>query len=185
MTAPDLASLPAALARDLDAAFPELVHALTRDLWAGMYRMLGDRQDAEDVVQEAFLRAYRALEGYPPRRIGELQVRGWMWTIAANLARNRLRNRSRRPETPILDREFAVPGPGPEDDALTVAATEELAALLLDLPFPVRAAVVLHHVVGMPYAEIAEVLDRPSGTVRSDAHRGLDRLRTLLTKEAS
>jgi RNA polymerase sigma-70 factor (ECF subfamily) len=49
----------------------------------------------------------------------------------------------------------------------------------------VRAAVVLHHVVGMPYAEIAEVLDRPSGTVRSDAHRGLDRLRTLLTKEAS
>ena len=84
-----------------------------------------------------------------------------------------------------MDREFAVGGPGPEDDALTVAGNEHLAGLLLELPFPMRAAVVLHHVVGLPYAEIAEVLDRPSGTVRSDAHRGLDRLRTMLTKEAS
>jgi RNA polymerase sigma-70 factor (ECF subfamily) len=185
VTAPDLSALPAALARDLDAAFPEVVRALAKDLWAGMYRMLGDRQEAEDVVQDAFLRAYRALEEYPPRRVRELQLKGWVWTIAANLARNHLRSRSRRPEVPIVDREFAVAGPGPEDDALTLAGNEHLAGLLLDLPFPMRAAVVLHHVVGMPYAEIAEVLDRPSGTVRSDAHRGLDRLRTMLTKEAS
>lgn len=185
VTAPDLSTLPGELARDLDAAFPDLVHALTGDLWAGMYRLLGDRHDAEDVVQEAFLRAYRALEGYPPHRIRELQVKGWMWTIAANLGRNRLRSRSRRPEVPITDREFAVTGSGPEDDALAGAGGDHLAALLLDLPYPMRAAVVLHHLVGMPYAEIAEVLDRPPGTVRSDAHRGLDRLRTMLEKEAS
>ena len=185
VTAPDLSALPAALARDLDGAFPEVVHALAGDLWAGTYRMLGDRHEAEDVVQEAFLRAYRALEDYPPRRIRELRLRGWLWTIAANLARNRLRTRSRKPEVPIVDREFAAVGPGPEDDALTVVGNEHLAGLLLDLPFPMRAAIVLHHVVGMSYSEIAGVLGRPSGTVRSDVHRGLDRLRTRLTKEAS
>lgn len=185
MTAPDLAALPGALARDLDRAFPDLVTALQDGIYSGCLRMLGNAHDAEEVTQEAFLRAYRALGGYPSHRIDSLQVRGWMWTIAANLCRNRLRTRARKPESPLADREFANPGAGPEDEALASLGTVDLAAHLLDLPFPMRAAVVLHHVVGLPYSEIAEALERPSGTVRSDAHRGLDRLRTTLAKEAS
>jgi RNA polymerase sigma-70 factor (ECF subfamily) len=59
----------------------------------------------------------------------------------------------------------------------------ELAGLLLDLPWEMRTAVVLKHVVGLSYAEIADALDRPSGTVRSDVSRGLSRLRTLLEEE--
>ena len=168
--------LTARLADDLDGTFPEVVRAVSGDLLSGAYRMLGDRHDAEDVTQDALVRAYRALAGYEPQRIRDLRLRPWLWTIAANLCRNRLRSRARR-RTEVLEDEPPESRPGPEDAAEQSDLGVTLARLLLDLPWHMRTAIVLHHVVGMPYDEIAVVLDRPSATVRSDVHRGLARLR--------
>ena len=172
----DIDQLAGALADDLETAFPELVRRLADDVFSGCLRMLGNRADAEEVAQEAFLRAYRALRDYDGGRIRALRIRGWVWTIAANLCRNRLRSRARHPET-----ELSVDPPdttsGPEAAAITSAERAELATRLGRLPWPVRSAVVLRHVVGLSYDEIAEALERPVGTVKSDVHRGLERLR--------
>jgi RNA polymerase sigma factor (sigma-70 family) len=179
----DLEPMTARLAVDLTGTFPELVRELSGGLFSGALRMLGDRQDAEDVTQEALVRAYRALESYSTDRIEQLQLRGWLWAITANLCRNRLRQRARRPTTPI-DPSIAVePSPGPADEAVRSEAVDELVGHLLSLPWPMRSAVVLRHVVGLGADEIAVALNRPAGTVRSDIHRGLARLRTLYTEE--
>lgn len=176
-----MAKLPAALAADRDAAFPHLVRALIDGVYSGTLRLTGNRADAEDVTQEAFLRAYRALGAYPPERIRELHLREWVWAIAANLCRNRARSARRHPEV-SLDPEAAAPDPAPDPEAQAVAAAggEHLALLLARLPWAQRSAVVLRHVTGLSYAEIAAALGRPVGTVKADVHRGLQQLRALL-----
>ena len=166
------------LATDLDAAFSDFVSTYQDGLFSGSYRMTGDRGDAEDVTQETFVRAYRALRGYDADRIASLELRPWLWTIALNLYRNRARARARRPETE-LDGYEAHTG-GPEDGAVD---RQHLAGLLADLPTPQRAAVVLRHVVDLSYDEMAEALGRPAGTLKADVHRGLERLRSALSKE--
>lgn len=183
MTKPerDLAPLQAALAADLDAAFPDLVRALGDDVFSGAFRLTGDRQAAEDIAQETFLRAYRALDGYDADRIASLQVRGWIWTIAANLCRNRARSRRRHPETgldgapPPID-----PRPGPEHEAIRRMEADDLEGMITALPWHIGVAVVLRHVVGLGVGEIAAALHRPVGTVKSDIHRGLTRLRNAM-----
>jgi RNA polymerase sigma-70 factor (ECF subfamily) len=179
-----MADLPAALAADRDAAFPHLVRALIDGIYSGALRLTGSRADAEDVTQEAFLRAYRALGAYPAERIRDLRLREWVWTIAANLCRNRDRSRRRHPEDALpADAAVADPAPGPEAHALASAGDERLAALLVRLPSAQRAAVVLRHVSGLPYAEVASALGRPVGTVKADVHRGLQQLHAALEEE--
>ena len=177
MTTGDLA---AALATDLDGAFPDLVRATSNGVFSGALRLVGNRHDAEEIAQEAYLRAYRALQGYPAQRIRELNPEAWMWTIAANLCRNHHRTRSRRPQTTESHTDPADHAPGPEATAVERSQEEWLAAELAQLTWPMRAAVVLHHVVGLPYEEVAAALGRPVGTVKADVHRGLARLRTRL-----
>ena len=180
MTADPLAER---LADDLEGAFPDLVRQMSSGLYSGALRMLGNTRDAEEVAQDALVRAYRALLGYPEDRIRALKLRGWVWTIAANLCRNRLRSRARHPQRTLDGLDPSEPGGGPEALALSGERQTELAALLLDLPWETRTAIVLKHVVGLTYAEISEALDRPSGTVRSDVSRGLARLREALEEE--
>jgi RNA polymerase sigma-70 factor (ECF subfamily) len=172
--------LAAALAQDLDTAFPDLVRSLQDGVFSGALRMVGNRHDAEEIAQEAFLRAYRALRQYPAARILDLNPGAWVWTIAANLCRNHHRTRSRRPVTAELAIEPADTRRGPEAEAMNRALSDRLAGELQHLTWPMRAAVVLHHVVGLPYEEVAAALDRPVGTVKADVHRGLTRLRTRL-----
>jgi RNA polymerase sigma-70 factor (ECF subfamily) len=176
----DVEALPDRLAGDLDASFPDLVRALQDDLYSGALRLTRDHHAAEDITQEALVRAYRALGGYPPDRIRELRLRGWIWTIAVNLCRNRARSRSRKPETALDVREPEDRATGPEQQALDILGLDRLADALGALPWAQRAGVVLRHVVGLTIEETAEALDRPAGTVKSDVHRGLARLRTLL-----
>jgi RNA polymerase sigma factor (sigma-70 family) len=180
-----MAALAVALAADLDAAFPRLVRSLQDGVYSGALRLLGSRADAEDVTQETFIRAYRALGAYPREQVEALRLRAWVWTIAANLCRNRARTQRRRPQEPLGD----GPGPtesspGPEEEAVSQSEQARLAAHLARLPWSRRTAVVLHHVNGMPYAEIADVLGRPLGTVKADVHRGLEQLRRVLEEEA-
>ncbi|MCU0281422.1 MAG: RNA polymerase sigma factor [Acidimicrobiia bacterium] len=179
-----MADLPAALAADRDAAFPHLVRALIDGVYSGALRLTGSRADAEDIAQEAFLRAYRALGTYEAERIRELRLREWVWTIAANLCRNRARSARRRP-TEALDPAAAAsdPAPGPEALAVATSGGECLAVQLARLPWAPRSAVVLRHVTGLSYAEVAAALGRPVGTVKADVHRGLQQLRTLLEEE--
>ena len=176
-----MAELPAALAADRDAAFPHLVRALIDGIYSGAVRLTGSRADAEDVTQEAFLRAYRALGTYPPERIRELRLREWVWAIAANLCRNRGRSARRHPEEALpAGAAVADPAPGPDAEAVAAAEGERLAALVAHLPWAQRAAVVLRHVTGLSYSEVAAALGRPVGTVQADVHRGLQQLRSLL-----
>ena len=86
-----------ALATDLDGAFPTVVEEMGTRLYWGLRRMSGDHQEAEDLTQETFIRAYKALDGYNTQRIRDMKVESWLWTIALNLGRNHLRDRSRRP----------------------------------------------------------------------------------------
>lgn len=177
MTRPALDDVAAALAADLDGGFEAYVRATIDGVFTGALRMLGDRHDAEDIVQDTYARAYRALQGYDATRIEELSVAGWTWTIAANLCRNRLRSRSRKPTAPLGDRDRADDGIGTEDEALSSLGTA-LRDAILGLPFLQRAAIVMRHVLDLSYDEIAHALERPVGTVKSDVSRGLQRLRT-------
>lgn len=163
------------LAADLDDGFPDLVETLSSDVYSGLRRLTGPT-DAEDLTQETFIRAYRALEGYDPDRIRRLQLRGWIWTIALNLGRNHARDRARRPTPVELEDRIGVEDTEPPDSE---AWDRRLAAL----PAVQRRAVVLRHVVGLDYDEIAEATGRAVGTVKSDVHRGLERLRRLMEDE--
>ncbi|MFP3882439.1 MAG: RNA polymerase sigma factor [Actinomycetota bacterium] len=167
--------LAKSLATDVDATFPVVVEQMGGMLFSGLRRMCGDHQEAEDLTQETFIRAYRALESYEPERIRDINLRPWLWTIAMNLGRNHLRDRSRRP-TYVEMTETGSEDAEPVDSA---AWDQRLA----DLSRNQRIAVILRHVVGMPIAEIAEAIGRPEGTVKADVHRGLTRLRKTLEEE--
>jgi RNA polymerase sigma factor (sigma-70 family) len=183
MTKPDLATIASDLATDLDGAFAGYVRATADGIFSGSLRMLGDRGDAEDVMQETYARAYAALQGYSPDRIKALKVRGWTWTIAANLCRNRLRSRARKPKTSLEGFDVAGTGADTEEQALSQIEMT-LQEALLKLPFPQRAAVVMRHVLDLTYEDVSVALDRPIGTVKADIHRGLARLRQAYPEEA-
>ncbi len=129
-----------------------------------------------------FLRAYRALRGYSEVRIGELQLRPWLLTIALNTWRNTARDRQRRPAHVSLHQ--VAEQPAQLDVSETVSARidlrRELAELISQLPEQQRVAVVLRHVCQLPIGEIAEVLRCPDGTARSHVSRGLSSLRLQL-----
>jgi RNA polymerase sigma factor (sigma-70 family) len=183
MSQPD-EDLVGALVTDLDAGFIALFHALRHVVFSTALRVTGRWADAEDLTAEAFLRAYRALSGYPPDRIQALQPRAWLLTIALNLWRNSQRDASRRPATESAEHLLDPPDPPDPRSDVEQAVGEhetdrELADLLAVLPPEQRAAVVLRHVVDLPVAEVAAILGRPEGTVKAQISRGLRRLREL------
>lgn len=168
--------LAAALATDLDDAFPKLVENSGQRVFWGLRRICGNHQEAEDLTQETFIRAYRALGGYEPERIRTLQLHPWLWTIALNLSRNHLRDRSRRP-TPV---EMTVEGSTEDPEPVDSPAWDRRMA---ELSQAQRTAVVLRHVVGLSIDEISMATGRTAGTVKADIHRGLARLRATMEKE--
>jgi RNA polymerase sigma-70 factor (ECF subfamily) len=170
------------LASDLDRAFPDFVRATSGGIYSGALQLTRNPHDAEDVTQETFVRAYRALGAYPQERIRAIDLKPWVWTIALNLCRNRARSRARHPAAPPgFDR--ADGSPDPADEAVALADLAVWNVRLAHLPAPQRTAIVLRHVVGLTYEEIASATGRTPGTSRSDVRRGLDRLRTLIEEE--
>lgn len=181
------AALAARLARDVEEAFPSLVAAHQDRLYTIALRLLGDRRDAEEVAQDALVRAFRAMRGYPRERVASLRLRPWLASITVNLARNRRRRHDDRlpPNQlePMLDAGFDPAADGRSAPATTVDRREtkrELATALLALTPAVRAAVVLRHVDGLSVAEMAEALGRPEGTIKAQVFRGLRELRVAL-----
>lgn len=181
----DPVELARALAGDLDAAFSDLVVAYQDGIYSGVRRLVPAAADAEDITQETFVRAYRALRDFSAPRIEQLALPGWLWTIALNLCRNAARRRSRKPAGAPLSATRERPDIADTAAAALATVAEDVWRKRLDaLSLPIRTAVVLRHVVGLPYADIAAAVDRPVGTVKADVHRGLARLRDLLDNEA-
>jgi RNA polymerase sigma factor (sigma-70 family) len=184
----DDTDLTQGLARDLDGTFEALVRAHVDRCHAIALRLLTDPRDAEEVTQDALVRAYRALAGYPPERIRALRLRPWLATILLNLSRNRLARRHVAANTLesliAAGREPAAnPAGEPEHLGERRADHDRLAAALAGLPDRYRIPVVLRHVHDLSYAELAEVLDRPEGTLKAQVHRGLGLLRVALADE--
>lgn len=173
------------LAGDLDATFEALVRAHQDRLFSLALRFLGDAPDAEEVVQDGFIRAYRALGGYDEGRIGALELRPWLSAIVLNLCRTRYRRRTRTRMAVVAggldDRQLPAPAADtPHESAASRERTERWASLVGRLPVLYRAAVVLRHVDGLSYQEMSHVLGRPEGTVKAQVHRGLALLRAAV-----
>lgn len=160
---------------DLDA-FDALVARHQAGLVRYLTMMLSRPADAEDVAQEALLRAYRALKDFR----GQSAFRTWLYQIAGNAARTHLeRRRTRQEDQPAADEVFDVPSG--ESLERRLEAQNAVRWALAQLPEDWREAVVLRDIEGLDYKEIAQALGVPMGTVESRIFRGRQRLRELLT----
>jgi|SRR5262252_6288876 len=172
------------LAGNLDSHFEELVRTFQDRLYSFALRLTGSPQDAEESTQDTFVRAYRALQRYPADRVQTLRLRPWLYQIALNVVRNRVR----RPELAHVDIEDHTVAADrrdeqPEHATLAGETLAQVEQALQTLPVRYASAVVLRHVQGLSYAEAAEILDQPVGTTKSDVHRGLRLLREALESE--
>lgn len=176
------------LATNLDGTFEALVRAYQDRLYAFGLRLTGSPRDAEEIAQDAFVRAYRALARYPAEQVRTLKLRAWLFQVTVNVVRNRARTR-RPAETTLTSVDGSRDGLAelpandaeqPEQVAERRAARDQVAAIVASLPERYRTAVVLRHIQGLSYQEIATVLGQPTGTVKSNVHRGVASLRAAL-----
>ncbi len=162
-------------------AFEELVIAYQHRVFGVALRMLGNRAEAEEIAQEVFLRAHRAIADFR----GEARLGTWLYAIASRLCLNRLASPDRRlarGDDPLMD----VPASTP--DAAAAAERAELDAALraaiAELPDDRRLVLVLRDVEGLSYEQIAEALALDPGTVRSRLHRARMQLKEKLERFA-
>jgi RNA polymerase sigma-70 factor, ECF subfamily len=173
------------------AAFNRLVEERHGDIYALLYRLTEDPEEARDLTQETFLQAFRHLASFR----GDADLRTWLYRIAVNQARNRWRwwKRRRRDRTVSLDAPTAEgfdaplsaglagdPGLDPERQALARERELALHAALKSLSRPYREVIVLRDIEGLSYEEVAAALDLNVGTVKSRLNRGRTELRRRL-----
>ena len=167
-------------------AFRMLVERHSRSLFRLAFRMTGNEQDAEDVVQESFLRAYRRLDTFDDRA----GFGTWMYRIVTNCALDLVRSRRLRAawagasngdgagEDPMLG--VPSPDPGPERAALSGEVRERVAEALNGLSATERAAFVLRHYEGMRIQEVSRVLECRPGAAKHSVFRAVQKLRRAL-----
>lgn len=168
--------------------FDALVDRYHKQAYNIAYRMAGNHADAEDLTQEAFIRAFRFFGQY--RR--ELPFDSWLYKIMSNVFIDRLRRRPkaiiRSLDQPVQTAEgeaqfdVADPCDGPEDIVLSMEMDSRIQAALENLPEAFRITVIYADIQGLSYEEIAEVTNTNIGTVRSRLHRGRRLLRDKLKK---
>jgi RNA polymerase sigma factor (sigma-70 family) len=148
-----------------------------RFLYTVAYRLTGNSDDAQDLVQEVLLKVRKGLETYKP---GSLE--GWLSRITTNTFLDEARRRRRRPLDLLPEEPDRVLPPEPAADVALAAEAlpDDVQNALRRLPDEYRAAVVLCDVVGLSYQEIGDSLDVPVGTIRSRIHRGRALLRKAL-----
>lgn len=175
-----------------ESAFEELIKRHEGRVFRLLYRMMGNREDAEDLTQETFLSLHR----HGHRFRAEARFSTFIYRVAANAALNRRRSlgRSRARVEKLKHRQAAgddLPSSprNPEDSTLGAELTEHVKAALDNLSPPLRMPVILYDIEGLPYGEIAKVLGIAEGTVKSRIHRARqalrDQLKDLLGKAAS
>jgi RNA polymerase sigma-70 factor (ECF subfamily) len=168
-TVASVADRPQAMRARFDAeALPHL-----RALHATACRMMRNSHDAEDLVQETFLRAYRAFEGYTP----DTNIRAWLFTILHRVRTDFFRRSARAPQTVELP-EQGVPVKAAQD--ALASGHEDIERALAGLPDVFRTAVLLRDVQDFSYDEIARMTSVPIGTVMSRIYRGRALLREAL-----
>lgn len=183
----------AAVVRDAQRGDPQAFDALV-DLYAGrifgfLYRLTGSRHDAEDLMQEVFLRVVRTIERYDH----DGRFEPWVFRIAANLVRDRVRRSKRGPRR--VESAKSDGGDGKASDVLddvearepdvrhALVEREDIAVMnraLVELPEGEREVLMLRHFSQMTFKEIAELMGTPLGTALARAHRGLARLRETM-----
>lgn len=168
---------PSAASPDGVPSWEDVARTHGRFLYNVAYRLTGDHDDTQDLVQEVLLRVRRGLATYRP---GSLEA--WLSRITTNAFLDEVRRRARRPSVRLVDEDESAlpPAPAADDAAQAAALPDDIQAALGTLPDEYRAAVVLCDVVGLSYGEIAKALDVPVGTVRSRIHRGRAHLREAL-----
>lgn len=158
-------------------AFGELVRRHRDRLWAVALRTLGDREEAADALQDAFVSAYRAAGRFE----GRSAVTTWLHRIVVNACLDRARRKAARPAVPLPeDLDQRIPAPAGEDPAVRGETRDVLLSALATLPAEQRAALVLVDMEGYPVDEAAKVLDVAPGTIKSRCARGRARLLPLV-----
>ena|SRR5215813_3563437 len=163
-------------------AFRELVERHSQQLFRLAYRLTGKEEDAEDVVQETFLRAYRGLSRFE----GRSEFLTWLYRIAANCAMDVTRRRPRLESLDVHERIQPLTAEGddalptPERQALASESGRRVAAALTHLSPMERTAFVLRHFEGRPIAEIAKALDVRVGAAKNCVFRAVSKLRREL-----
>jgi len=175
---------------DLDEIrFNELMKETYRKVYNMAYRLAGNRPDAEDLTQDAFYRAYRSFGDYE----GDRPFENWIFRIVTRLFLDLLRSRRRRIravsyDTPLVREggdenlffDMADESPNPEQKVMEHSFSEDLQKALNSLSPEQRLLVTLADIEGVPYKEIADMLDKPVGTIRSRLHRTHKLIRTRL-----
>lgn len=173
----DMAELVTAAKAGDKAAFTELVRATYAESYTLAFRLTGNAEDAQDVVQEAYERAYKGLKRYR----GDAKFTTWMYRITANCAKNHLVKGSKtRHETFDETTEVSDDRPGPEARFGTADERRVLNAALLSLPADMRAVVVLRDVYDLPHEAIAAELGISEGAAKVRLHRARRKLRERL-----
>lgn len=166
-------------------AFDVLVDRYASDLYAFFSRFVGDRSAADDLVQDTFLQVHLAGGGFDPQRT----FKPWLYTIAANKGRDYMRSRRRRPQQSL---DAVGPDDGPSagallqddqaDTATEIAGDEQrrrVQRVVAELPDHLQLILLLGYYQRLPYAEIAEILEIPVGTVKSRLHSAVGQFARL------
>jgi RNA polymerase sigma-70 factor (ECF subfamily) len=172
-----------------EAAYRELIRRYERPIFALLFRMVRDRELAEDLAQETFVKALNAIESYRP----EFKFSSWIFKIANNAAIDHLRRReldtlsldgSPHAETPEAMQATALQIGARQESPLDTVEAKELGgaieAAIGSLRPEYRSCILLRHVEGRAYEEIAEILNLPLGTVKTYIHRARNELRLSL-----
>jgi RNA polymerase sigma-70 factor (ECF subfamily) len=175
--------------RGRESAFRELIGRYERPVFSLIYRLVRDREKAEDLSQDTFIKVLNHLDRYDP----SYKFSSWIFKIAHNTALDHLRKKE--PETLSIDgsphartaaeTEATMLTPvssdeTPEDYTASRELGQEIEAAIGTLRAEYRTAIILCHVEGRPYEEIAEIMDVPLGTVKTFIHRGRNELRKQL-----
>lgn len=176
-TAPDDIELVRQFQSGSERAFNELVLRHRRGVYLTAVGLLGSSDDAEDLTQEVFIKAYQALPGFR----GDSAVYTWLYRITVNLCLNQIRKRKVRaffgldqvatilPEADRADRDLEI-------DELSAHARKAIR----ELPEKQRAVFILRHFRNLPHAEIARIMDRDEGTIKANYFQAVRKLRTKL-----
>ena len=165
------------------AAFSELMAAHEKRMYAVAFRLCGSHEDAQDCLQDAMIRIYRAISGFK----GQSSFATWVYRITTNTCLDELRRRKARQSTSLDSLLDAGWSPAderdtPERHALQSEKRREIEQAIASLPDDMRAAVVLRDIQGFAYEEIAQMLGANVGTVKSRISRGRERLREKLAE---
>ncbi|MBI2264053.1 MAG: sigma-70 family RNA polymerase sigma factor [Armatimonadetes bacterium] len=163
-------------------AFASLLERYKNAVYSLLYRTIGDREDARDLTQETFLRAYRKLSSFNPA----YRFSTWIFRIATNLAIDR--HRKRPPRTISLGTDegavdIADPRPDPSQEVLGRLKAEAVMKALAKLPEALRAVLVLRFVKKLSYDDIAAIRGEPLGTIKTRIFRGREQMLRQLKTE--